>query len=226
MGLCMSKRTLIIAGTTGLVGQQLLLQALNDESIGCIHSLSRRELGVLPDKSNKVQSHIVDFAQLPTLPYADELYLALGTTIKVAGSQAAFRAVDYDANLAVARAALARGIKRVGLVSSMGADAHSRVFYSRIKGELEEAINALGFEGQVFVRPSFLVGDRAALGQPVRRGEALGIACFRYLKPLIPKHYRAVAASDVASTLLANVPKAYGSQVLLSGELHSLDVSP
>src|SRR5581483_6669242 len=77
---------------------------------------------------------------LPPLPPVDEVYLALGTTIKVAGSQAAFRAVDYDANLAVARAALAAGARRCGLVSAMGADAKSKVFYNRVKGELEEAL--------------------------------------------------------------------------------------
>src|SRR6266481_703419 len=110
---------------------------LADDSVKNIHALGRR---ALDRQHSKLVYHVVDFVALPLLPPADEAYLALGTTIKVAGSQAAFRAVDFDANLAVARAAKAAGARRIGLVSAMGADAHSRIFYSRVKGELEEAL--------------------------------------------------------------------------------------
>src|SRR5205085_2059765 len=124
-------------------------------------------------------THIVDFTALPALPHIDEVYLALGTTIKVAGSQAAFRAVDYEANFAVARAALAAGAKRAGLVSAMGASAKSGLFYSRVKGELEDALAAMPFEGVVIARPSMLAGDRASVGQPVRPGEGYALALSR-----------------------------------------------
>jgi uncharacterized protein YbjT (DUF2867 family) len=162
---------------------------------------------------------VVDFAALPVLAVADEVYLALGTTIKVAGSQAAFRAVDYDANLAVAKAALAAGAKRAGLVSAMGADAGSRVFYSRVKGELESALADLPFEGLVMARPSLLAGNREALGQPVRRGEVIGEAVAKAIGFLIPANYKPVAASAVAKALLSNVPSARGRTVLLSGSM-------
>jgi uncharacterized protein YbjT (DUF2867 family) len=99
--------------------------------------VSRRALDA---RHPKLQVHVVDFRRLPALAPVDEAYLALGTTIKVAGSQAAFRAVDLDANLAVAKAAIAAGAKRVALVSAVGADARSSVFYNRVKGELEEAL--------------------------------------------------------------------------------------
>ena len=161
----------------------------------------------------------MDFTALPPLPALDEVYLALGTTIKVAGSQAAFRAIDFDANLAVARAAKAAGARRVGLVSAMGAEARSRIFYSRVKGELEEALSALGFEALVIARPSFLAGDRETLGQPVRTGEKLALRVGALLRPLMPANYRAIAASAVAATLLARVPVARGREVLLSGAM-------
>jgi uncharacterized protein YbjT (DUF2867 family) len=167
----------------------------------------------------KLTSHVVDFAALPALPAADEVYLALGTTIKVAGSQAAFRAVDYDANLAVARAALAAGVKRAGLVSAMGADAKSGIFYSRVKGELEDALAGMPFAGLVIARPSMLVGNREALGQPVRRGEVVASMLGRIGGFLIPANYKPIEASAVAKALLSRVPTASGKSVLLSGSM-------
>src|SRR3954465_11547096 len=160
-------RTVALAGATGLVGREILRGLVADPSVSAIHVLGRRALEATP----KVLSYVVDFRALPALPHLDEVYLALGTTIKVAGSQEAFRAVDYEANLAVARAALAAGAKRAGLVSAMGASARSGIFYNRTKGEIEDALAALPFTGLVIARPSMLAGDRASLGQPVRAGE-------------------------------------------------------
>lgn len=206
----------MIAGATGLVGREILQGLLADPSVAAIHVLGRRPIA---SGNPKVTMHVVDFRAVPTLPGIDEVFLALGTTIKVAGSREAFRAVDFDANLAVARAALASGAKRAGLVSAMGASARSGVFYNRIKGELEEALSALPFEGLVIARPSFLAGDREALGQPVRRGEGIGVAVSRILGPLLPKNYRSVPAAAVARALLTRVPAANGRDVVLSGAM-------
>ena len=210
-------RTVALAGATGLVGREILQGLIADSSVKQIHVLARRALTA---SDPKVTAHVVDFAKLPALPRVDEVYLALGTTIKVAGSQAAFRAVDYDANLAVARAALAAGAKRAGLVSAMGASAKSSIFYSRVKGELEDTLAALGFDGLVIARPSMLAGDREKLGQPVRPGEGRFLRLSRLFGPLIPKNYRSVAAGDVARSLLARVPLARGREVVLSGAMH------
>lgn len=212
----MANRTVIIAGATGLVGKEMLAALLSDNSVAEVHSLGRR---APPKRHPKLRSHIVDFASLPSLPPADELYLALGTTIKVAGSEAAFRAVDYDANLAVAKAALGAGVKRVALVSAMGADSRSALFYSRVKGELENALAQLPFDALVIARPSLLAGDRAAVGQPLRRGETLGFTVSRALGFLIPANYRPIAASAVAKALLTALPGARGKTVLLSGSM-------
>ena len=162
---------------------------------------------------------MVDFKSLPRLPPLDEVYLALGTTIKAAGSRLAFRSVDFDANLSVGRAARAAGARRAGLVSAMGADAKSRIFYNRVKGELEEALAELPFDGLVIARPSLLAGDREALGQPGRPAERAAMAVSRLLGPLVPANYRPVAAADVTRALLRRVPSARGRVLLLSGEM-------
>ena len=211
-------RTVCLAGATGLVGRAILEGLLADASVAAVHVLGRRGPGVT---HAKLTAHVVDFGALPPLPPLDEAYLALGTTIKAAGTRAAFRAVDFDANLAVARAALAAGARRAGLVSAMGADAKSRVFYSRVKGEIEEALARLPFDVLVIARPSLLVGDREALGQAVRPAERVATAVGRLLGPLIPANYRPIAAGDVALALLARVPVAGGHVVLPSGEMQS-----
>jgi len=212
----LKKRTVLLAGSTGLVGRSILEGLLADDSVEMVHSLVRRKLSL---EHPRLTSHIVDFAALPPLPPVDEVYLALGTTIRDAGSQAAFRAVDFDANLAVARAALAAGAQRCGLVSSMGANASSRWRYPRVKGELEEALAQLPFSGLVIARPSLLVGDRAALGQPARPLERLSAIVLKVLRPLIPMNYRSVSAVQVARALLSRTPVAEGRIILSSGDM-------
>jgi uncharacterized protein YbjT (DUF2867 family) len=211
-------RTALLAGATGLVGRELLAGLLADPAVAAVHTLGRRPLDTAHPK---LTHHVVDFSALPPLPPVDEAYLALGTTIKVAGSQAAFRAVDHDANLAVAQAARATGARRLGLVSAMGADARSAIFYSRVKGELEEALAQLGPEALVIARPSILAGDRQALGQSERGGEKLAFRVSQLLRPIIPANYRSIAARDVAAALLREVPRAQGRRVLLSGEMQA-----
>ena len=210
-------RVALVAGATGLVGREVLAALLADKRIRTVHVLGRRA----PDiKHPRLVAHTVDFSHLPALPKVDEVYIALGTTIKVAGSQQAFRAVDFDAVLVLARAAHKAGVKRLGVVSAMGADPRSRVFYNRIKGEMEQAVSALGFETLVFARPSLLLGDRARLGQPERAGERAGLWVSRLLKPVIPANYLPIQAGRVAACLVASVRQGpAGQRVLLSGEM-------
>jgi uncharacterized protein YbjT (DUF2867 family) len=211
------KRTVALAGATGLVGRSILEGLLADPSVQAVHVLGRRKPRVA---HARITAHIVDFAALPPLPPVDEVYLALGTTIKVAGSQTAFRAIDFDANLAVARATLEAGARRCGLVSAMGANAKSSVFYNRVKGELEEALAQLPFEGLIIARPSLLVGNRASLGQPERPLEKVSTVFMKIFGLLIPANYRAIDAAKVARTLLARTPAAEGRVVVLSGDMH------
>lgn len=210
------QRSVLLAGASGLVGGQILRGLLADTTVAEVHVLGRR---AITNQHPKLHVHIVDFSDLPVLPSVDEVYLALGTTIKVAGSQAAFRAVDYAANLAVAKAALVAGAKRIGLVSALGASAESPVFYNRVKGELEVALQSLKPDALVIARPSLLLGDRDALQQPLRIGEKLSIPIAKLLTPMLPGRYRPVAAQAVAQALLRTVPKAGGLVVLASDAL-------
>lgn len=191
-------RTAWLAGATGLVGS-LLLARLLDASV-TVHALVRR-LPDAPRTHPRLHYHPVDFANLPALPPADDLYIALGTTIKAAGSQEAFRRVDFDAVVRTAEAARAAGVRRVGLVSAVGADPASTVFYNRVKGEAEQALAALGFEVTVFARPALLLGDRASLGQPARFGEQLAERVMMPLGALLPKAIRPIQADAVAAAL-------------------------
>lgn len=210
-------RRVVLAGATGLVGGLLLDGLLADASVLEVHVLGRRPL---TRNHPKIRMHVVDFRSIAGLPALDEAYLALGTTIRVAGSREAFRAVDFDANLAVARAAVAAGARRIGLVSAMAADAQSSVFYNRVKGELEDAIRGIPeVEAVVIVRPSILLGDRQRLGQPARSGEALATLIMQTLKWLLPRNYRPILAGKVAAALLAAVPTAKGVRIMSSAEL-------
>ena len=182
-----------------------------------------------PIKAFVVGDHAVDFKALLTasertllLPKIDEVYICLGTTIKVAGSKEAFRAVDFEAVLAVARLGIARGATKLGVISAMGARSTSGVFYSRVKGEMEEAIAKLGYTSIAVARPSFIAGDRAALQQHERPGESMALKAMKLFEPLIPKHYQAVKANDIATSLYAQVQHGKaGTTVLLSGQLQN-----
>ena len=212
----MPNRTVALAGATGLVGRELLRGLLADESVAAVHALVRRPLAM---QHAKLVEHVVDFRALPALPPIDEVYLALGTTIKVAGSQEAFRAVDYEANLAVARAARAAGARRAGLVSAMGANARSGVFYNRVKGELEDMLAKEGFDALVIAQPSLLLGDRESLGQPARPVETFMRRADGVMRHLLPRGLRPIDVRDVAAALLAQVPRASGRIVLSSGAM-------
>ena len=207
----MSQRKVLLAGATGLVGGEILQALLVDPTVAEVHVLARRALNVT---HAKLRPHVVDFKQLPALPQVDEVYLALGTTIRVAGSQEAFRAVDFDANLAVAKAAIASGARRIGLVSAADANARASVFYLKVKGELEEALASLNLSALVIARPSLLLGNREALNQPSRLGERLATPILKLLTPVLPKRYRPIQARSVARALLATLPTASGKVTL------------
>jgi len=210
----------LLAGASGLVGRELLQQLLARRPVPPLHALVRR----VPDAADsRVHWLAVDFAHLPALPAAEEAWCCLGTTLKAAGSQAAFRAVDFDAVLAFARAAQAAGVRRFGVVSALGASPRSGNFYSRVKGEMEAAVGALGFDALVVARPSLLAGDRAALGQPSRLGERLALRLSAPVASLIPKSLRPIEARSVARGMLAAMqPPPSGVRIVESGELQTL----
>jgi uncharacterized protein YbjT (DUF2867 family) len=212
----MNQRNVMLAGASDLVGSEILQGLLVDPSVVEVHVLGRRASSVTHPK---LQAHVVDFRKLPALPRVDEVYLALGTTIRVAGSQEAFRAVDFEANLAVANAAIATGARRIGLVSAADANVRSSVFYLRVKGELEDALTSLNLPSLVIARPSLLLGNRDALKQPPRLGEKISTPILELLAPILPKRYRPVHARAVARSLLATLPAAHGTVILQFDDL-------
>lgn len=219
----------IIAGATGLVGGKILELLLADPAYEKVHSLVRRA----PAKATggKLETHVVDFDALEAqdasavaaLPAVDHVLISLGTTIKKAGSQEAFRKVDFGYVVAVARAARARGARRVGLVSSLGAAADSSVFYNRVKGEAEDVLKGLGYEATVLARPSILDGDR----RESRPGERVGIAVGNALSFVMVgalRKYRPIPIERVARGLVRAVKDdtMLGTIVIESDELSIL----
>ena len=194
-----NKRALL-AGATGLVGSHLLIRLLAHPSYTRVEVLVRREL---PIHHPKLAPRLVDFEHLHADPgnAADDVFCCLGTTIGKAGSQEAFRRVDHDYPLALASLAKAAGAQQFLVVSSLGADALSSVFYSRVKGETERDIAAVGLPKSIFMRPSILRGER----QEVRAGEKLGILVGRLLAPLFIgslRKYRPIHADCVAAAMV------------------------
>jgi len=213
-------RTALLAGATGLVGAALLALLRDNPRYAHTHVLLRRALPGL-NADARVTPHLIDFSRLPDpLPTVDDVFIALGTTIKVAGSEAAFRRVDFDHVVATARAARAAGARRLAIVSALGADAHSRVFYNRVKGDMQAAVTQLGYESVVFAQPSLLIGDRAALGQPTRRAEVWITRVLTPVMGLVPRGVRPIQAGAVARALLAAaLASRPGVRILSSGDM-------
>jgi len=217
-------RTALLAGATGLIGRALLPMLLASKHYRSVHVLLRRAAPEITADA-KLEIRQVDFARLPeAFPTVDDVFIALGTTIAVAGSEAAFRQVDFEFVVNTARAARAAGATRLAVVSALGADAASRIFYNRVKGEMQDAIGELGYESVVIAQPSMLLGDRAALGQPARSGEVWATRVVGPLRWIIPKAVRPIPARAVASALLAAILDAKpGIRVLKSGAMQALD---
>ena len=189
--------TLLLAGATGLVGSHALQQSLADTRISRIVAPTRRALPPHP----KLVNPIVDFDGLPRdAPWwqVDAVICALGTTIRQAGSETAFRKVDFDYVLDVARLARMHGATAFALASSLGANAMSRNFYLRTKGETELALRGCGLASLTFVRPSMIGGER----ERARPLEHVGMQTMRALEPLIPRRWRVVPAERIAHALI------------------------
>ena len=191
-------RRVLLAGATGLVGRECLELLVADPGVVTVTALVRRDPPAELRRSSKLRFERADFDRLEDsrrLFAADQVVCALGTTIRKAGSREAFRRVDFDYPLAMARLALTLGARHFLLVSALGASARSSVFYSRVKGELEEAVLALGYPSVTIVRPSLLLGER----EEFRLGEEVA----KRFAWAAPRKYRPVAARDVAAALVA-----------------------
>ncbi|MBO6522892.1 MAG: NAD(P)H-binding protein [Balneolaceae bacterium] len=195
----LQEKTAIIIGATGLVGSHILQLLLSDERYSKVLVFHRRSTGV---SHPKLTEHIINFDAIEDwkeLLVGNELYSALGTTIKQAGSQEAQWTIDYDYQFEVAKAAAQIGVESYALVSSIGATAETGNFYLKMKGQLDEEVQELGFKKTLIVRPSFLKGERIES----RFLEKIGITAAE-LFTKIPglKKYKPIHAKQVAQALI------------------------
>jgi uncharacterized protein YbjT (DUF2867 family) len=206
---------LLLVGSTGLVGQQVLGLALADPRVSAVVAPVRRALPT----HTKLQAPLVDFDHLPEdAPWwqVDAVICTLGTTMRAAGSQRAFRRVDHDYPLAVARLAQQHGARTYALNSAIAANASSRFFYNRVKGELEQALAGVGFLSLTLVRPGMIGGHR----QESRWAERAATPILTLLGPLLPRRWRINPARQIAHALLeAALAARPGTQVITSDQL-------
>lgn len=217
----MSKFNALIAGSTGLIGNHILQQLMADTDCEKIILLVRRPLEV---NSPKVEVAIVDFDKLNdfvlSLP-VHYVFCSLGTTIKTAGSQDAFRTVDFTFVVNLAKWCENNKVQAFLLVSAMGANAGSKVFYNRIKGEAEQAVSQLKIPAVHIFRPSLLMGNRTEKRFGERMAQCvMGTIGFLFVGSL--KNIKGIHASKVASAMIgAAKTSTSGTQIHLSGEMQN-----
>ena len=199
----MNNKVALVAGASGLTGGYLLNLLLEAPEYREVIAYVRKHSG---NRHPKLKEVIVDWDMLQEPVVADDVYCCLGTTIKKAGSQEAFRKVDYDYPLQLAQIQFQGGSQQFLLVSAIGADAKSSIFYSRVKGELENALQAIGYTSLQIFRPSFIAGPR----NESRPGERIGLAIFSFLSPLFIgplKKYAPIHAEQIARAMLRTAQK-------------------
>lgn len=186
----------LVAGATGLAGAEILARLLEDVHYESVTVLTRRPL-VVTATSGKLRSLVTDFERQdwPIEPGVHHIYCALGTTMSKAGSREAFRRVDHDYPLRLARLSRAAGATHFSVVSAVGADRHSKFFYSRVKGEIEDALLAMDWPSLAIFRPSLIEGSRAE-SRPLERLSG-------HLLRFAPAAWRPVAAADIAAAMVA-----------------------
>ncbi|MBX3741559.1 MAG: hypothetical protein KF712_11245 [Akkermansiaceae bacterium] len=188
---------LLLVGSTGLVGRHVLDLALADPRVDEVIAPVRKNLPAHP----KLHAPLTDYDHLPGDAdwwHADAVICTLGTTLRAAGSREAFRRVDHDYPMAVARLARKHGTLAYVLNSAMGADARSRFFYNRVKGELEADLRQAGFRSLTLVRPGLIGGKR----DESRAGEKFAAVILNTLGPLLPRRWRINPAEKIARAML------------------------
>lgn len=218
----MSDRSALIIGATGLVGKSLVKQILDDYSYGKVKVAVRKKL---PLEHHKLEQHIIDFDNIQSISEifeADDIFCCIGTTIKKAGSQEAFIKVDYSYAFEAAKNGVLNGANQFLLISAIGADSDSSIFYKRVKGDIEDSVSKLGYNAVKILRPSLLVGQR----EENRLGEKIGIIVMKILSVFLAgkyKKFRAIKAESVAKAMLAIAKNdTEGVSVYESDEIQSI----
>jgi len=191
-------KTALLAGATGLIGKQVLQLLLDDAYYSKVKAITRKPLDV---QNPKLENIVLDFDRLAeeeeTLK-ADDVFCCLGTTIRIAKTKEAFRKVDFEYPVELGRIAKKTGATQYLLISALGADKNSSIFYNRVKGEVEEAIQSIAFHTLHIFRPSLLLGDRTE----ERAGEGAATTFFKIFGFLVPLKYKAIDSGKVARAML------------------------
>lgn len=202
-----------VIGATGLVGKQLVQQLLDDDRYEKVRIFVRRETGL---KHPKLEQLVVDFGKTETWEKkltGDVLFSALGTTLKQAGSKEKQWEIDFTFNLSFAQKANENGIENYVLVSSVGANAHSSIFYTKMKGELDEAVSKIGFRNLVILRPASLTGPR----ENRRMAEEISIPILNLLTRFVMKNYRPISDETVARAMINATLRKTGGKTIFEG---------
>ena len=191
-------KTAIVAGASGLIGKELVQKLISSDQYHRIYVVSRKKSGLV---NEKVTELVIDFEKIDQLTFdepVDDVFCTLGTTMKQAGSRDNFKKVDFEYVVALANLGKQSGASKFLVISAMGADSKSAVFYNKVKGLTEEALINIGFKQLVIFRPSLLLGERPE----ARFAERMSGVFMKTFNFLIPDNYKAIQAKKVAESML------------------------
>jgi len=189
-------KTALVVGASGLIGKHLTHKLLASQYYNKVTIIVRKKLTI---EHQKLEQLVMDFDKIDTSKIiADDIFCCLGTTMKQAGSKEAFYNVDFTYPLNFAKAGLANGTKQFLIITAMGADEKSWIYYNRVKGEIEKALSDLRYPTLIILRPSMLAGER----EHPRMGEKIGKIVMDFFAPLIPDNYKVIAGEKVAQAML------------------------
>ncbi|MDP2189491.1 MAG: NAD(P)H-binding protein [Sphingobacteriaceae bacterium] len=210
----------LILGYTGAVGSALLEELVKSDKVNGIVCLGRRPAAYDHHKIQFVQADLSKLVNhLDAFSGISRVYCCLGTTMKQAGSKEAFKNVDYNMVVDAANIAKQAGVTHFSLVSAVGADAKSKIFYNRVKGETEKALEAVSFDRLSIYRPGLLLGER----KEIRVGERIGAAILPFIQWLFPTRFRSIQVRTVAKAMLLNSIKTdEGLEIIFNDEMKIL----
>lgn len=209
-------RTAILAGASGLIGKELVQKLINSDQYRLIYLLSRRKGEFTHEK---IRELVIDFEKIDQLIFdepVDDVFCTLGTTMKQAGSRDNFKKVDFEYVVALANLGKQSGATKFLVISAMGADSKSAIFYNKVKGMTEEALIKIGYDQLIIFRPSLLLGKRPE----ARFAERLSGVFMKTFNFLIPDNYKAIQAEKVADSMLKIAINSTASVLIVkSGEM-------